>query len=170
MNWRPPSDDKYILGRNGELVPCPDLLKWGKWFENGNRTLAIWETPAKCWRNRALRYAWQRQRVPRVYVSTVFLGLDHNFFGRGDPILWETMIFGGVNDFGQWRYDSREAALAGHAEAVFVADKHTLDRHDIFWLQAHHENGAMLRTHRQRKAALRAEWLEEQAEYRRGLN
>ena len=28
-------------------------------------------------------------------LLTVFLGLDHDFLDRGDPILWETMVFGG---------------------------------------------------------------------------
>lgn len=28
-------------------------------------------------------------------VSTVFLGIDHNFLGSGSPILWETMVFDG---------------------------------------------------------------------------
>lgn len=50
-------------------------------------------------------------------VSTVFLSLDHGF-GEGPPVLWETMIFGGKHDGEQWRYTSREDALAGHATAL----------------------------------------------------
>lgn len=35
-----------------------------------------------------------------IYVSTVFLGLDHSFgsFGECKPVLFETMIFGGEHD------------------------------------------------------------------------
>lgn len=56
-------------------------------------------------------------------VSTVFLGLDHNFSGLENPldyrpVLWETMIFGGPNDQEMWRYCSREEALKGHDAAV----------------------------------------------------
>ena len=49
-----------------------------------------------------------------VTVSTVFLGLDHNWCNEGPPILWETMIFGGVNDHFQERYSSKEEAVERH--------------------------------------------------------
>ena len=53
-----------------------------------------------------------------IEVSTVFLFLDHGYFGDGPPVLWETMVFGGPVDQHQWRYTSRGDAEAGHAEAV----------------------------------------------------
>lgn len=53
--------------------------------------------------------------VGDVKVSTVFLVTDHGW--RGEPILWETMVFGGEHDEEQWRYGSRAEALAGH-EAI----------------------------------------------------
>lgn len=49
-----------------------------------------------------------------VEVSTVWLGLDHNWLGK-PPLIFETMTFGG-----DWegevrlRYPTEEAALAGH--------------------------------------------------------
>ena len=54
---------------------------------------------------------------PSVFVSTVFLGLDHGF---GDvPILFETMIY---DDDGFWDYQNRymswEQAELGHEQAV----------------------------------------------------
>lgn len=64
--------------------------------------------------------------VPGIRVSTVFLGVDHNFGSEGLPILFETMWFytgedalsaevativGEVQD----RYCTRDQALAGHA-------------------------------------------------------
>jgi len=52
-----------------------------------------------------------------VTVSTVFLGIDHNFSGEGPPLLYETMVFGGDLHEGCNRYSTREEALAGH-EAV----------------------------------------------------
>jgi hypothetical protein len=54
-----------------------------------------------------------------VKVSTVFLGLDHGD-GDGPPVLWETMIFGGVHDGDCERYTSRADAEAGHARAVVL--------------------------------------------------
>ena len=53
-----------------------------------------------------------------VSVSTIFLGLDHRYHGEGEPILWETMIFGGEHDQFQERYTSKADALAGFAKAV----------------------------------------------------
>ena len=53
----------------------------------------------------------------RVEVSTVFLVLNHTPPGY-EPELWETMVFGGPENQQLRRYPTREAAKAGHAEAV----------------------------------------------------
>lgn len=52
-------------------------------------------------------------------VSTVWLGLDHNY-GDGPPILFETMVFGEADwaDQDCKRYSTEAEALAGHAEMV----------------------------------------------------
>ena len=52
-------------------------------------------------------------------VSTVWLGLDHNW-GGGEPVLFETMSFGGGEDQdqSQWRWTTEDAARVGHAEIV----------------------------------------------------
>ncbi len=36
--------------------------------------------------------------VEAVRVSTAFLGINHNFTGKGPPVLFETMVFGGALD------------------------------------------------------------------------
>lgn len=56
--------------------------------------------------------------VGEAEVSTVFLGVDHNWLGSGPPILFETMIFGGKGDEHQWRYSTWEQAEAGHKAVV----------------------------------------------------
>ena len=53
---------------------------------------------------------------PEIYVSTVFLGIDHNF-GDGPPILYETMVFG-LEDEYQCRYETRVEAESGHDRTV----------------------------------------------------
>ena len=63
----------------------------------------------------------QTQLPDGVSVSTVFLVLDHSFEAGGPPVLWETMIFGGIHDQDQNRYTSYEAALEGHAQMVELA-------------------------------------------------
>lgn len=95
--------DKYILDDNEQPVEEPDLLKWADWFETANRCLA--ETT-----------------IDGVRVSTVFLGIDHNFARDPDPVpvLWETMIFGGRHDGWQDRYSSADAARVGHERGVAI--------------------------------------------------
>lgn len=51
-----------------------------------------------------------------TYVSTVFLGHDHNWFGSGDPILFETLIFPACVDM--WRCGTYDEALAQHEAVV----------------------------------------------------
>lgn len=87
---------------NGEPVHEPDTLKWAQWFEAAPE--------------RVLKQEW----VGDARVSTVFLGIDHNFMGGYEPILWETMIFGGEHDGYQERYSSRQEAEQGHVEAVLM--------------------------------------------------
>lgn len=70
--------DKYILDGH-EVMPESNLMKWAMWFESADR--AVKKTAIN----------------DSVQVSTVFLGLDHNY-GDGPPILFETMIFGGEHD------------------------------------------------------------------------
>ena len=89
----------YILNDAGTPVLEPDMMKWALWFEAANRMIDVTELP------------------DGVTVSTVFLGSDHAF-GGGEPLLFETMIFGGALDEMQCRYATRQAAIAGHAYYV----------------------------------------------------
>jgi hypothetical protein len=55
------------------------------------------------------------------YVSTVFLGLDHNYDSTGPPILFETMVFAereGFDDQDMERYATFEEAVQGHRDMV----------------------------------------------------
>ena len=61
-----------------------------------------------------------RLRGHRYRVSTVWLGLDHSFFG-GPPLIFETMIFaeeGTMDDLYQERYSTGQQAIRGHMRAV----------------------------------------------------
>ena len=106
---------QYILGgEEGHTpVPCYSMAKWGQWLqEPGHRSL---------W--------WSGNKTK--YVSTVFLGLDHNHWD-GPPLLFETMAFqheGRMMDFGsgpepvpetlgQERYSSWDDAEIGHQAMV----------------------------------------------------
>ena len=91
--------NNYILNDQGKPVLEPNILRWARWYESADR-----------------RVAWS-DISQGVHVSTVFLGIDHNF-GGGPPLLYETMVFGGPMDQHQERYTTREEAVAGHEEVV----------------------------------------------------
>ena len=92
---------KYIL--EGKIPkPIADVVEWRKQFEKADRIVATTILPYK---------------GLNIEVSTVFLGIDHNFSG-GVPILFETMIFGGKYDDYQEQYATWEEAEAGHKRAI----------------------------------------------------
>jgi hypothetical protein len=98
-------NNNYILNADGEPELCEDIYAWGMWFERTSRT-----------RERVVAQDKHESRTsgePEIMVSTVFLALDHNW-GDGPPVLWETLVFGGLLDGEMNRYTSRADALAGH--------------------------------------------------------
>lgn len=90
---------KWILVGK-EAVPCDSVEEWGRWYETADRRVA------KDWVNGML-------------VSTVFLGLDHNW-GGGTPLLFETMVFpeGSCDERYMERYETWEEAEVGHGRAI----------------------------------------------------
>lgn len=62
-----------------------------------------------------------------VQVSTVFLGLEHGQ-KDGQPILFETMIFGGEFDGYQTRYTNWNDSLIGHETACNLVNKVAIQR------------------------------------------
>ena len=93
----------YIL-KGHDVIPCNDLMHWAKWLEEDRNRRQVSETEKN-----------------DVRVSTVFLGLDHNFGRTGPPIVFETMIFGGEHDQYQERYSTWDEAIMGHKQACILA-------------------------------------------------
>lgn len=89
-----------LIGRLA--APCGDLLTWGLWLETANLRVACDE-------------------IGPYRVSTVFLGLDHNFEDHGDPLLFETMLLGDGEEYYQVRTSTWGAAERAHDEALRVA-------------------------------------------------
>lgn len=52
-----------------------------------------------------------------LQISTVWLGLDHAY-GRGDPVIFETMFFGPLVNNVCVRYSTEAQARAGHEAAI----------------------------------------------------
>lgn len=54
-----------------------------------------------------------------IRVSTAFLmGINHRWLDDAEPLLFETMVFGGTMDQAQWRYATWEQAEAGHQKVL----------------------------------------------------
>lgn len=90
----------YILV-NGKPEPTDDVKLWGEEFE----------------KNRTIRF----EELDDISISTVFLGMDHSF-GAVEPVLFETMVFGGKYDGHTVRYMTQEEAIIGHQAVVNMVD------------------------------------------------
>lgn len=86
-------------GHEAVPVPVEDAVEWARWFEMADRRVAETKTGKMTW------------------VSTVFLGIDHRF-GGDQPILFETLVFGGPLDGEMDRYATWEEAERGHKVMV----------------------------------------------------
>lgn len=91
-------------------------MEWAEYFEKKDRIL------------KQEQVGPSHEAGVAYWVSTVFLGIDHNFSMEGPPVLFETMIFANSDsdkedphDGYQDRYTSWEEAMAGHQTAVNLA-------------------------------------------------
>jgi len=88
----------YIL--DGKVtVPVDDVIEWAQQFKRDSVHVGD-------------------STVNGVRVSTVFLGLNHEYDPRKPPLLFETMIFGGEHDQACWRYGTWDEAEVGHERIV----------------------------------------------------
>lgn len=95
--------------RGREVVPLADVNEWAAMFEGPKRFI-------------------RQDRIGDVFVSTVFLGIDHGLSSPGDhPVVFETMAFQQANperpkslgdELLQDRYCTYDEAERGHARAV----------------------------------------------------
>jgi hypothetical protein len=92
---------KFVLDDDNNPVPEPNLNKWAMWMEANHPRHVGWT-----------------QITSEVVVSTVFLGVDHNWGDDPRPILFETMVFGGERDNDQYRFHTWDEAAAFHAKIV----------------------------------------------------
>ena len=78
------------------------MREWARWLETAERHIGD-------------------DTINGKRVSTVFLGIDHNFSFSGPPLLFETMVFGddGRGDEEEIeRYATYEEAEEGHKRIV----------------------------------------------------
>ncbi len=99
------------------VILCKSVEEWATWFETADRRVAL-------------------DVIGETAVSTDFLGLDYGAgFERNDPLLFETLVFLPLGEFGMMnRYFTWAEAEAGHAEIVDMVrqmvdstDSHTME-------------------------------------------
>lgn len=91
--------DHWILDDKGRPVKA-DLMTWAKWFGTADRIVC-------------------QETIAQNRISTIFLGIDHNWWDDGPPILWESMTFGAKLNQEMFRCaGSKEQAEAMHEEMV----------------------------------------------------
>lgn len=95
----------YLLNDDKTYTPCP-TLEWAKqcdeMLKNGTKHVAD-------------------EIVDNKRISTIWMGLDHQYRENAPPLLFETMIFdhaNGYRDIYMTRYSTWQEAEAGHAKAV----------------------------------------------------
>lgn len=115
-NKLPHSDIKFIL-HDHTVILEPNVVRWALWFEKYDRRVGSSEfaLPVEHWFWRLLG------RKDNYWVSTVFLGVDHNFTSveETEPLLFQTVIWKNYNqEVYQTRCSTWEQAEAMHSEAI----------------------------------------------------
>lgn len=111
MRRRKPEPRHAVLDEDGNVVPC-DLMTWARWFELSRQRII------------------EQDEIEDYWVSTIFLGLNHQYHPHGAPLWFETMVFYAPEYDGQWdrmireqagwseRYTTIQQARAGHQLAI----------------------------------------------------
>ena len=102
--------DKYILDGHTP-IPCEDTQEWGRWYEKNVEQRRVGLTDLE----------------NGVRVSTVFLGLDHQW-GDGPPLLFETLVFEGMNDEYMERCSTWDEAVEQHKRIVSAQENQIVPR------------------------------------------
>lgn len=105
----------YILeGTQPVALDCSipeNFQRWGEWYNDHSRRRMF------------------RTEINGQIVSTVFLGIDHNYSDYGPPVLFETMIFKGshTEEYCE-RYCTYDQAHAGHILTCAMLGDYRLPR------------------------------------------
>lgn len=104
MNYSRPL---YYILKGKEVVPVESVFEMAEFLEKDD--------------SRRIR----RTEIKGVTISTVFLGIDHNFTSDKSslPIVFETMIFGGVHDGYQERDAVYDSAIRSHEKACMLVQR-----------------------------------------------
>jgi hypothetical protein len=102
---------KLHLDKDGNPL---DTLEWAALFEDEEyKRIGLSAYPAL----EDLAAGDELNAEPVATISTVWIGINLQY-GVGDPLIFETMIFGGRWDQEQMRYATEAQALEGHQRVV----------------------------------------------------
>lgn len=112
--------NKHYILKGTTVVEVP-MMEWAKWFETAKDERIVKQEfvlpgksiPIKIGESFKVKLSEDEVKASGCRLSTVFLGIDHNF-GDGPPILFETMVFGGKWEGEMDRYSTYDEALMGH--------------------------------------------------------
>lgn len=115
----------YKLDENHNPIPCKkmEVTMWE--IEKRRVAKDTFETPLTKF-IKFITFGRLTIKGGTVMVSTVFLIIDHNWLGGGDPVLFETMVFGGKFDQEIERYCTWEEAETGHKKWVSTVKREIL--------------------------------------------
>jgi len=91
---------QYCTLKGKTLIPTDDLMEWARWFNNID--------------NRCVAY----DEVGDSIISTVCTGFDYSFSPEGPPLVFETMISGGILNGEIECYSTWDQAVEGHKRMV----------------------------------------------------
>src|SRR5215217_4301245 len=93
----------YYILENNKPLQVDDYEQWKQWLETANREV-------------------QRTELPNgIIIATEFIGQAECLDELKPPLLFETMIRGGINNGLVQQYTSWEQAEEGHSKAVHLA-------------------------------------------------
>src|SRR5215831_16300125 len=90
-------------------------MRYPLWYDRNGDPLN--ETPESLLRNQNYKRVDETTLPNGMWVSTVWLGLDHNFSNQGPPLIFETMVFKSKTDMTEIdmdRYATEADAIVGH--------------------------------------------------------
>jgi hypothetical protein len=90
--------DFYILDQNKKAIEA-NIIEYAQFNSDANN-----------WRVK-------KDIVGDTVISTVFLGVNHSYDG-GRPLLFETMVFGGVHDEYMDRCSTWDEAIIQHSKVL----------------------------------------------------
>lgn len=104
--------DIYYILEGKEVVKCNDKIAWERWMKNqGFMGIS----------NKIIK----QTTVGKIFISSIFSGIDHGYLRTSSPLVFEAMIFNGYlkKGFKGFIYSTYEETVNHHDRLVAKAKK-----------------------------------------------